>query len=355
MNRKKHPAEQPTEQPTEQAGSKSQAPPPYIAKEVSFLSKSGNMELNGTLTIPEGPGPFPGVVLITGSGAHNRDEKIFRHRPFWEVADLFTRSGIAVLRYDDRHYKRPTREGLQHTADDFAQDGLGALAYLQQQPGIDSRQIGMLGHSEGGLVAAMAASAEPQVAFVISIAGPGIRGAEIVADQAQTFATRVQDAELTQRWLSLMVEEPDAQRRAQLYRKLHREEYGRLRLFKNLIMRLSLPTLSSPWYYRLCCSDPVKYWQQVSCPVLALFGEHDTQVCAEKNSAAITNALQKSPCQDYTVQIIPEANHLFQIVPDGKVSSTRALQKQYASTNSAFPPQVLKPIAEWIQERTHGQ
>lgn len=335
----------------------SQTAPTTGTREVVFSSGDPQFQLQGTLTLPEGSGPFPAAVLVTGSGAHNRDEELFGKRPFREIAEWFRTVGIAVLRYDDRHYKRPSREGAQYTSEDFTRDALGALDYLRSCPEVDPDMAGIIGHSEGGIIAARAAAltagedtSRDAVSFVISLAGSGVTGAEIIADQTRSlYSQDARSIEFMQRWLKAMVPEPDAGRRSRLYMQLFHEVYGWRYPLKWLTARVSLPVLVGPWYYHFCCTDPAGFWRQVACPVLILLGEHDVQVRPELNQTALEAALQAAPTTDFTVRIVPKANHLFQLVTH-QVTTVRELRKQYAHGDTAIDPQVLTIMADWIKE-----
>jgi len=140
-------------------------PFPYIEKEVKFTNSADGMVLKGTLTIPDDKKQYPAVILVTGSGAQNRDEEILGHKPFLVIADHLTKAGIAVLRYDDRHFKMPIKKGWSYTTKDFANDAKAAVDFLEQQENIDSSFIGIAGHSEGGVVAPMVASMDSRVAL----------------------------------------------------------------------------------------------------------------------------------------------------------------------------------------------
>ncbi len=160
-------------------------PFPYSAEDVTFRNSKFNIELAGTVTIPKGTGPFPAVILITGSGPQNRDEEIFGHKPFMVIADYLSRHGIAVLRYDDRGVGKSQGTYATATSADLATDAEAAYEFLKTYPKINSKDIGLLGHSEGGLIAPIVASTNPGIAFIVSLAGPGVSGEKVILKQAQ--------------------------------------------------------------------------------------------------------------------------------------------------------------------------
>ena len=162
---------------------------PTTQEEVTF--DNGDITLAGTLTLPEGDGPFPALVLISGSGQQNRDEELSivpGYKPFREIADTLTRQGIAVLRYDDRGIGQSGGDPSQATSADFADDAEAAFAYLQERPEIDGEQIGMLGHSEGGIIEAIIGARNPDVAFLISMAGSAVSGYDTIIKQVERMA-----------------------------------------------------------------------------------------------------------------------------------------------------------------------
>ena len=160
-----------------------QPPFNYRAEEVTFTNKKEGNTLAGTLTIPDGDGPFPALVLVSGSGQQNRDEELMNHRPFWVIADYLSRRGVAVLRYDDRGMGGSTGEVLNATSMDFSYDAEAAFDFLLNRKEINASQVGILGHSEGGIINFMVAERRPEVAFLVSLAGPAVNGIEVLKEQ----------------------------------------------------------------------------------------------------------------------------------------------------------------------------
>jgi len=331
---------------------------PYRQEEVTFTS--GGLKLAGTLTLPEGDGPFPAVILISGSGAQTRDEDIFGFKVFRRLADHLTRNGIAVLRYDDRGVGGSEGNLLECTTACLAEDARAAVAFLQGRPEIDRGRIGLLGHSEGGLVAAMVAASSADVSFVVLLAGPSLPGEEILKRQlalimraqgaseediaraqerqARTFAAvrtgagweelRTQmEAEIRAAVLAL----PEEQRKA----------LGDLDEFVRRSAAEQLAQVQAPWFRFFLDYDPRPDLQMVRVPVLALYGERDLQVPAEANAAALREALRAGGNAAFDIFVIPEANHLFQRAITGAPD-------EYAKLEKDFAPGVLELIARWI-------
>jgi pimeloyl-ACP methyl ester carboxylesterase len=305
------------------------------------------VRLAGTLTEPKGPGKFPAVLLITGSGAQNRDEEIFGHKPFLVIADFLSRHGIAVLRVDDRGTAESTGKFATATTQDFATDVAAGVQFLLKRPEIDARHIGLLGHSEGGAIAPMVAIRMPEVAFLILLAGPGVPGDEILAQQiyrgdlagGASEESATQARELEHAILNTIKTEPDAAARQG---KLAVLAEGNPHLQQ--ILKDQAASLNSPWFRYFISYDPRATLAGVKVPVLALNGAKDTQVDAAQNLPAIEAALRKGGNRDVTVKVMPGLNHLFQPCTTGAVS-------EYESIEQTMSPEVLELIADWIGKR----
>lgn len=339
-------------------------PLPYVAEEVTF--QNGDITLAGALTLPEGDGPFPALILLSGSGQQDRDEALSivpGYRPFAEIADTLTRQGIAVLRYDDRGVGGSTAGDLATVSSaDFADDAEAALRFLQGRADIDSQQIGFLGHSEGGILAAMVAARNPDVAFVISMAGTAVNGYETVLKQVERLALasgaspaeaaanvekqrQVLDLVLAQDWdgletmVNAIVEEQVA--------ALPEEQLAAMGGKDALVQQQAaaqLQALQSPWYQYFLSHDPGQDWAQVAAPVLGLYGGNDAQVDAEQNTAALEAALQSVGNTDVTIQVLPTANHLFQEAVTGGVD-------EYATLPPQLMPEFLQAVSQWLLAR----
>ncbi|MBX2997904.1 MAG: alpha/beta fold hydrolase [Caldilineaceae bacterium] len=337
---------------------------PYTAEEVTF--SHGDVSLAGTLTLPEGDGPHPALILVTGSGPQNRDEEIYLapgYRPFAVIADTLTRQGIAVLRYDDRGVGGSTGEVESATSADFAEDTESALNYLLDRDEIDPAQIGILGHSEGGMIATMLAARNPDIAFIILMAGPGLSGYDVVLEQAvllaadggasaeelesvRTRQTQVLDTVRNDEgWdeLEVLIQDIIAEQLAQLP-DAQKAQLGDLDAYAANVVAQQMAALQSPWYRFFIAYDPAEDLAQISVPVLAIFGGLDLQVPAEANADAVRAAAEAAGNEDVTIEIIPNANHLFQAAETGGVD-------EYSLLAPEFVPGFLELISEWLLAR----
>jgi uncharacterized protein len=319
-------------------------PYPYREREVRFRNEKAAITLAGTLTVPAGGGPFPAVVLVTGSGTQNRNEEIMNHRPFLVLADYLARRGIAVLRYDDRGY--PPSEGNAATATtrDFADDAWAAFRFLSTQPGIDPALIGIAGHSEGGLIAPLLASEHAEVAFIVLLSGPGYRGYDILLQQSAAMLrsagateAQVSQAEAASRRIyDVVVREPDDAKAEAAIRVV----FGELGVGTQEA-DAQLPTLLSPWYRSFISYDPTDALARTRCPVLALGGTLDLQVPAQQNLDAIERAVQGGGNPRVNTVLLEGLNHLFQ-------HATTGLPQEYAQIDETFAPEAMQTVADWI-------
>jgi hypothetical protein len=336
-------------------------PFPYAAEEVEFDNADQGVHLAGTLTIPEGDGPFPAVLLISGSGAQDRDETLFEHKPFWVLADHLSRRGVAVLRVDDRGVGKSTGNVADATSEDFATDVLAGIAFLKQRPELDAEKLGLIGHSEGGLIAPLAANRSKDVAFVVLLAAPGVPGREIIDHQARLIAEKsgagpdliARDEEQRHRMYAILAEHPDdddarrelvAYYRAQLdaLPERERESLGDL----DKVARAQVGEVASPWFRFFLEFDPGEELRKLKIPVLALWGEKDLQVDPEQNLPALRKALKKARNRKATLEVMPGLNHLFQ-------TAQRGTPDEYVRIEETLDPAVLGRIAEWIADQTH--
>jgi len=330
-------------------------PFPYLSEDVKFSNEKAGIELAGTLTMPHGDGPFPAVILITGSGSQNRNEELMGHKPFWVIADHLSRNGIAVLRYDDRGVGQSKGTPLNATSGDFATDAEAAFLYLRTRKEIDPQSIGLAGHSEGGLIAPMVAASDPRVAFIISLAGPGVSGEEILHKQNHDISM-VSGAEekqvmkgisINKKLFAILRKEPDNDKAAEkitaAYKKiLIKEKFSAEDIEKDIKqLNASLNPVSYNWFRYFISTDPKVFWKKVSCPVLALNGEKDLQVAADVNLPAIEKALKAGGNKKVETIKLPQLNHLFQHCQTG-------LPAEYGEIEETFSPEVLKIMADWI-------
>jgi pimeloyl-ACP methyl ester carboxylesterase len=320
-------------------------PFPYVSEAVSYSNpQAEGVRLAGTLTKPKGPGKFPAVLLITGSGAQNRDEEIFGHKPFLVIADFLARHGIAVLRVDDRGYAESTGSFATATTADFATDVEAGVRFLLQRPDIDARHLGLLGHSEGGAIAPMVAVRMPEVAFLILLAGTGVPGDELIEAQSYHGAlasgaseeAAKKTREIEHAILHIVKTETNAAARQA---KLTALAAGTPGLQQTLQQQSA--SLNSPWFRYFLNYDPRPTLAGVKVPVLALNGAKDAQVDPAQNLPAIEAALRKGGNRDVTIKLMPGLNHLFQPCKTGEVS-------EYLSIEQTMAPVVLDLIADWI-------
>lgn len=325
-----------------------QPPFPYASEEVTY--KNGDVTLAGTLTLPPGDGPFPAVVLLTGSGAQDRDESAFDHKPFLVLADHLSRRGIAVLRSDDRGVGGSTGSVPRSTTADFAEDALAGVALLRRHPKIAKDRVGLLGHSEGGLAAPLAASKSSDVAFVVMLAGPAVPGSEVLLGQIEALsraagvpADQIAKGLETQRSLYAVLnsEADPAKRRARLLEVLKAGAAGQA---KDELLAAQVEQIENPWFRHFLDFDPRPVLRQVKVPVLALNGELDLQVLAGQHLPEIEKALREAGNPDVTAKSLPGLNHLFQPAKTG-------LLDEYAASEVTMSPEVLALVSDWITAR----
>jgi pimeloyl-ACP methyl ester carboxylesterase len=333
-------------------------PFPYRQEEVTFASAPG-VTLAGTLTLPQGTGPFPAVVLVTGSGAQNRDEEILGHKPFAVLADHLTRQGIAVLRYDDRGFARSSGYFVDATSGDFADDALAAVRYLGTRREVAPRKIGIAGHSEGGMIAPMVAVRSPEVAFLVLLAGTGLPGDSILKMQGRLLARAAglspETIELSSRAQSRMyavakkggdsaaVRARLRQIGAEAWAEMT-EEQRRASQMTPAAMEANIAQVSGPWFRYFLAYDPRPTLRRVRVPVLALNGSLDLQVPPKENLAAIAAALRAGGNRDVRTIELPGINHLFQ-------TATTGAPAEYAQIEETMSPAVLNAVSAWILER----
>ncbi len=335
-------------------------PFPYSEESVVFRNAKAGVELSGTLTLPKSKGPFPAVVLISGSGPNDRNETVENHHPFLVLSDYLTRRGMAVLRYDKRGVGDSTGDYPNATSLDFAADALAALDYLKGRKDIDAKRIGLVGHSEGGLISPMVAAQSPDVSFVILMAGPGIDGEKILLLQT---ALKIKDegmgdriAELNGKIEKDILEELKRdgdkgtfdKKIGKILRKglaamkiTDKESIGKMQD----LVKTQFANIPFPWIKFFLWYDPAGTVEKLKCPVLALNGEKDAQVPPKENLGALEAALKKGGNTDYTIKEFPGLNHLFQSCKTGSPS-------EYSLIPETISPTVLQFMGEWIKKHT---
>ncbi|HWE47496.1 MAG TPA: CocE/NonD family hydrolase [Caulobacteraceae bacterium] len=325
-------------------------PFPYRSEEVGYENTVQKVHLAGTLTLPQGKGPFPVVLMITGSGQQDRDESLLGHKPFWVIADYLTRRGIAVLRVDDRGAGGSTGNFAASTTADFVTDVQAGVAYLKSRPDIDRKHIGLIGHSEGGVIAPIVAAEDPSIAFIVMMAGTGVPGDQILLYQEKWALTssgmasdKVTRQLATNRKIFDLIEtDVDAetahkQVAALLTAQLKADGMPPEQVEKGAEQGAAVFT--SPWMRYFAKYDPAPTLRRVRCPVLALDGSKDVQVPVELNVPVIKAALKNNP--DATVEVLPGLNHLFQHAGTG-------MPDEYAKIEETISPEALKIIGDWV-------
>jgi pimeloyl-ACP methyl ester carboxylesterase len=322
-----------------------QPPYPYRAEEVAFDAADG-VHLAGTLTLPEGQGPFPAVLLITGSGAQDRDETVFGHKPFLVLADALGRRGVAVLRVDDRGVGGSTGPMENVTTADFVGDAAGALTWLAARPGIDPARLGLIGHSEGGTIAPLVAGggSAPDPAFVVLIAGPAVSGGEVLTEQLRRFQTA--------RGIDPAVVEANTALQARLMQTVAAnaaDAEATAAAVRTLLTGADVPAAaveegvqqaSAAWTRWFVAHDPRPSLAALEVPVLAIYGGKDVQVPADQNAAAMREALPAAE-----IVVLPDLNHLMQTAGTG-------LPDEYARIEETIDPEALRIIVDWVAARS---
>jgi pimeloyl-ACP methyl ester carboxylesterase len=326
-------------------------PYPYRDEDVTYENKIQNVTLAATLTIPQGKGPFPAVVLITGSGPQDRDETLLGHKPFLVLSDYLTRHGIAVLRADDRGTGKSTGVFANATTADFATDSEAGIAYLKTRPEVDPHKIGLIGHSEGGVIAPMIAARNPDVAFIVMMAGTGVPGDQVLVAQGEAIAVAsgskpeeaAKHAVKEKEMLALIEAEkvPNEKDDALLEKQLREKMAGDV---PEAQIGLQIKQLTSPWFRYFLTYDPAIALRKVTCPVLVLNGEKDKQVLPEQNLPPIRQALEQAGNKHFEVDELPGLNHLFQTANTGSPS-------EYAGIEETMSPVALQKMATWIAQQ----
>ncbi|HLL24406.1 MAG TPA: alpha/beta fold hydrolase [Kofleriaceae bacterium] len=326
----------------------------YDAREVSYDNARDKTHLAGTLTVPKGAGPFAAVLLVTGSGTQDRDETIFGHKPFLVIADHLTRHGIAVLRVDDPGAGGSTGDLAGATIESHARDAEAGIAFLKTQKEIDPTRIGVIGHSEGGLIAAIVASQSKDVAFVVSLAGPGVPGSTINLMQVESSLRSrknlpepaINEILTAQKKIVSLVMEGAEDRVLQaalddalVVQQKHTGESG------GRAGAGALKVLTSPWFKSFLKLDPQGYWRNVKVPVLALNGSLDMQVAADVNLREIQAALRKGKNKNVQIEKLAGLNHLFQPAKTGLVD-------EYGTISTTFDPKALDLMTSWLEKRS---
>lgn len=313
-------------------------PYPYDVVDVTVPNTAAGISLAGTLTVPRAAGPHAAVVLISGSGAQDRDSTLFGHKPFLLLADYLTRKGVAVLRLDDRGVGGSTGNPATATSEDLAGDVAAAVAFLAARPGINAALIGLIGHSEGGLIAPLAALRSKSIAFLVLMAGPGETGERIMLQQAALIARGMGATE------GQIAANRAIQEQAFSIVKTEAEQATRRERLRAVVGDAQATQAATPWFKFFLTYDPAATLRQITVPTLALAGEKDLQVPAKENLAAIEAALRAGGNTQFTIRSFPDLNHLFQTAKTG-------LPNEYGEIEETMAPVVLETLADWIGRR----
>jgi len=328
-------------------------PYPYITEEVVFANKVAKVKLAGTLTIPKGKGPFPSALLISGTGPHDRNSAMMDHRPFLVLADHLTRMGIVVLRYDDRGTGYSTGLFSKATTTDFAEDAIAGIAYLRSRTDIDHDLIGLVGHSEGSVVAAMVAARLQNIAYVVMLSGMGISGDMTLIRQTESIAKASgidkeivgANISLQKKIYAVLKNNSDHQTLEKKLRTIYRSQASALGQGINEEMELRIQEhisqVTTPWFLYFVNYDPQSDLAKVKCPMFILFGEKDLQTPPQFHIPPIKRTLRSNGTSQTAVKIMPGLNHLFQNAETGLIS-------EYNKISETISPSVLQLIGEWI-------
>jgi uncharacterized protein len=335
-------------------------PYPYHSDDITFENKKAGIFLAGTLTLPKETGVFPAVILISGSGPQNRDEELAGHKPFLVLSDYLTRNGIAVLRFDDRGTASSEGDFKAATSADFATDVEAAIDYVKGRKEINKRKIGLIGHSEGGLIAPMVAAGSKDVAFIVLLAGTGIPGDQLLLAQQQLIGKTSglsddvlqKNQSISQKAFEMVASATNTEQLKTnltnyLSSALKESGSGVLPQGMNVddFVNSQVSQLVSPWMQYFIKYDPAPALKKVKCPVLALNGENDLQVPPKENLEAIKTALTKGGNKKATIKELPGLNHLFQESKTGSLA-------EYAVIEQTFSPMALTEVSDWIVGQT---
>ncbi|MEI8278141.1 MAG: alpha/beta fold hydrolase [Bacteroidota bacterium] len=342
-----------------------QAPFNYIIEDVVYPNKDKTMEYGATITIPKGKGPFPALVMITGSGPQNRDEELFGHKPFAVIADYLTNHGYIVLRVDDRGMGKTTGKFRGSTSADFAKDVNTSVDYLKTRKEVDVKKIGLMGHSEGGMIAPMVASERKDIDFIILEAGPGVKIAQLMEEQNAAILGKTgklsEDAiaKYSLLYRNIAKDIVNAKDSIEARKVINRDvDAWKTTTAKEIVESTTgitdedsqasfvdgfMEIYTDAWFRYFFSFDPQVYLRKLSCKVLALNGDKDIQVLSKSSIPGIRESLAKSKSKVYEAREIPGLNHLFQHCKTCTVN-------EYGQLEETFAPEVLGMIVDWLDK-----
>lgn len=335
----------------------------YKSEDVIYANKGKTIQYGATITIPNGNGPFPAIIMSTGSGQQNRDEELYGHKPFAVIADYLTKKGYIVLRVDDQGIGKTTGNPETATTADYAKDALNGIEYLKSRKEVDKKKIGVMGHSEGGLIAQMVAAQSKDIDFIVSLAGPGINIINLMEEQNVPI---LKQARLSQEAIDAYLPLYNEVATIAIHAKGHNEAQEQIntaitnwkaKTHPNIILAFGMTSDESvsemvkqfvglydaPWWRYFMGEDPAKYLEKLDCKVLALNGDKDQQVISESNLAGMRRSLAKSKSPKYDVIEMKGLNHLFQ-------KCTTCTIDEYAKLEESFSPEALTVIGDWLDK-----
>ncbi len=324
----------------------------YSIEEVRVDNPNANNILAGTLTMPSGRKPRAAAVLITGSGGLDRDETVFGHKPVWVLADHLSRCGYAVLRLDDRGLGESTGIRVGMTSADSAGDMSAAVNYLQRRVDLQDIPVGLIGHSEGGLIAPMLAAQRADIAFVVAMAGPGIALGEVMAEReclalagrGASQDTVVKHGQFARALFRQLGEIPvtemiDAAQVAAIAAR-----FGAAETATKNTSEVWLRAYNLPWFRYAFRHDPSESLRRMQAPFLAINGSLDAQVPVKSNLGAMAQILAAAGHPDYEIAELPGLNHMFQTCSTGE-------EFKYPMIEETFAPLALETISAWLNAR----
>ncbi|EAZ81383.1 alpha/beta hydrolase family protein [Algoriphagus machipongonensis] len=333
-------------------------PYPYLSEDITFENSSAGIDLAGTLTMPSTGEAFPAVVLISGSGPQDRNEELMGHKPFLVLSDFLTKNGIAVLRFDDRGTGKSTGDFSAAITQDFATDVEAAVNYLKTRSEINADKIGLIGHSEGGMIAPIVAVNTDDVDFIVLLAGTGIPGDQLLLLQQRLLgkASGMSDSQLeendviSKKAFEIVKTSENPKRdltdlMIDVFRNLPQDKIPQGMTEADFV-NAQVNQMSNPWMMNFIQYDPAPTLQKVSCPVLAINGSKDLQVAPKENLEAIESAVLAGGNKEITIKELPGLNHLFQ-------ESTTGAPSEYGAIEQTISPIALDEILNWIQKQVN--
>jgi pimeloyl-ACP methyl ester carboxylesterase len=333
----------------------------YSSEDISFINvKADSIKLAGTITIPKNVSNPPVAILISGSGPQNRNEELMDHKSFFVLSNYLTNNGIAVLRYDDRGIAESEGDFKTATSFDFATDVEAAISFLKTRTDIDATKIGLIGHSEGGLIAPIVASQNNDVAFIVLLAGTGVEGWKVMQSQSWKMAEQMGATQPTLEFNNMLTtkvydvikaEKNIDSIKAKItnslnnYKKELNDANSIYEMYINDVLITQLSSIAeNKWMRTFIITNPDEYLSKVTCPVLAINGSKDVQVLPKLNLDAIKISLEKANNKDITIKELEGLNHLFQTAETGNV-------QEYQTIEETFSPTALVIIKDWILKR----